>query len=195
MGKRIKDEGAIWLLREIVASYPAATLREGESKPGATQGIPIGNLTSQLFANVYMNEFDQFMKHGLRVRQYVRYTDDFAIVSANRVRLENLISPISRFLHDRLFLTLHPQKVFIRKLHQGIDFLGYELFENHRLVRSKTRRRMFRKVKAKIAAFRAGALSEEALGAALSSYLGVLSHANAIQAAEEMENLIWFLED
>jgi RNA-directed DNA polymerase len=140
-----------------------------------------------------MNVFDQFMKHGLRVKHYARYTDDFAIASSDRAYLENLIEPIGEFLHGRLALNLHPKKVSIRKLHHGVDFLGYVFFGKHRLVRTKTRKRMFKKFKMRIAAFRAGAISENALGASLSSYLGVLSHADAVQLSEEMENLVWFL--
>jgi len=76
-------------LRSIIESYDSALAREregGNAEP--RKGIPIGNLTSQLFANVYMNEFDQFMKHGLKVKNYVRYTDDFAIVVEDRDCLE-----------------------------------------------------------------------------------------------------------
>jgi hypothetical protein len=141
-----------------------------------------------------MNEFDQFVKHNLRVKHYARYTDDFAIASSNKAYLENLIEPISKFLHDYLALTLHPKKISVRKLHQGIDFLGYVFFENHRLVRTKTRKRMLKKFKVKIGAFRAGTISESALYASLASYIGVLSHADAIQLTEDMENLVWFLE-
>ncbi len=87
--KRIKDEKTIWLLRSIIESYESAPVRErererereGNSSP--RQRHTIGNLTSQLFANVYMNEFDQFVKHNLKVKDYVRYTDDFAIVANN----------------------------------------------------------------------------------------------------------------
>ncbi len=146
-----------------------------------------------MFANIYMNEFDQFAKHNLRVKHYARYTDDFAIGSSDKAYLENLVEPISKFLHERLALTLHPKKISIRKLHQGIDFLGYVFFENHRLVRTKTRKRMFKKFKAKITVFRAGTISENALYASLASYIGVLSHADAIHLTEELENLVWFL--
>ena len=141
-----------------------------------------------------MNEFDQFIKHKLHVKYYARYTDDFAIVSSDKAYLENLIEPISQFLHDRLALALHPKKISIRKLHQGIDFLGYVFFGNYRLVRTKTRKRMVKKFKAKIAAFRAGTISENALHASLASCIGGLSHADAIQLTEEMENLFWFLK-
>ena len=137
-----------------------------------------------------MNEFDQFIKHKLHVKYYARYTDDFAIVSSDKTYLKNLIEPISCFLYDCLALTLHPEKVFIQKLHQGIDFLGYVFFGHHRIIRAKTRRRIFRKFKAKIAAFRAGAVSEEVLISSLQSYLGVFSHANTGRLSEELRNLI-----
>ncbi len=140
-----------------------------------------------------MNEFDQFVKHKLHVRHYARYTDDFAIASSDRLYLENLIEPISTFLRDRLMLALHPKKVSVRKLHQGVDFLGYVMFPKHRLVRAKTRRRIFAKFKVKVVAYHAGDLSEDALASSLQSYLGVFSHADARRFSEELQNLVWFL--
>ena len=185
----------MWLLKTIIESYSVTRERERErTSVEPRKGIPIGNLTSQLFANIYMNEFDQWMKHMQHIRHYARYTDDFAIVSSDPVYLENLIMPISRFLHDHLSLTLHPKKVFLRTFHHGVDFLGYVIFPHHRLVRAKTRRRMFAQFKIKIAAFRAGAVSKDSLAASLRSYLGVFSHADAIQRAEEIKNLVWFLD-
>jgi len=80
--KRITDENALWLLKEIIESFCSRYSTLFECK-----GLPIGNLTSQLFANIYMNEFDQFVKHELRVKYYVRYTDDFVIASDNEYTL------------------------------------------------------------------------------------------------------------
>ena len=186
--KRIKDDAAMRLITEIVESFSSS-----QSTPFDRKGLPIGNLTSQLFANAYMNEFDQFIKHDLKVKQYARYTDDFAIIASDRVYLENLIEPISRFLNDRLVLELHPKKISIGKLHNGIDFLGYVVFPKHRLVRAKTRHRMFTKFAMKIEGYRAGTVTEGSLIASLQSYLGVLSHADAFQLGEEIKNLVWFL--
>jgi len=139
-----------------------------------------------------MNEFDQFAKHELHIKHYARYTDDFAIASPDKAYLENLIEPISAFLCGHLALTLHPKKISILKLHQGVDFLGYVIFPRHRLIRAKTRRRMFARLRNKIAACRAGDISEDSLAASLQSHLGVMSHANAIRLSEEMKNLVWF---
>jgi hypothetical protein len=182
----------MWLLKEVVEGYAVPIERERVNAEPRS-GIPIGNLTSQLFANIYMNEFDQFVKQSLHIKHYARYTDDFAIASPNRKYLENLVMPICSFLNDRLALKLHPNKIAIRKLHQGIDFLGYTIFSKHRLLRTKTRRRIFAKFSKKVAAYRAGILTEESLAASLQSYLGVMSHANMKRLAKELKNLVWFV--
>lgn len=140
-----------------------------------------------------MNEFDTFIKHVLKVRYYARYTDDFIIVSNNQEYLRNIIFPIKDFLKEKLQLELHPKKVSIRKLHQGIDFLGYVVFPKHCLIRTKTKRRILTKLKKKILAYKSGNISELTLRQSLQSYLGVLSHANAYRLAEELKNMIWFL--
>src|SRR3989338_162192 len=88
-------------------------------------GLPLGNLTSQLFSNVYLNEFDQFVKHKLKVKYYIRYADDFIIFLQNKSYLENIIPLIGSFLQNDLKLTLHPNKIFIKTLYSGIDFLGW----------------------------------------------------------------------
>jgi len=138
-----------------------------------------------------MNELDQFMKHELRVKKYARYTDDFVIVSDNRACLESLVPQISEFLHTQLALSLHPNKVSIRKYRQGVDFLGYGILPNHIKVRTKTRRRIFRKLRSKAAEFKEGKVSEESFRASICSYLGVLSHADAHELGEELQNLFW----
>ena len=149
-------------------------------------------MTSQLFANVYLNELDQFVKHDLKVRNYARYTDDFVIVSQNPEYLKNLVPSIDHFLRERLFLSLHPQKVTIRKYTQGVDFLGYVVFPHYVRVRKKTERRMFKKLKERIAAYRNGVISEQSLNGSLCSYQGVLSHAAAYEVEQELLNMFWF---
>lgn len=179
--KRIKDVDAVWLLESIVKSY--------ESAPG--RGIPIGNLTSQLFANIYMNEFDQFVKHKLRVKYYVRYTDDFVIISEDRKYLEGLLPFISEFFENELALKLHPNKSILSSVCQGIDFLGYVVFPHHRLIRLKTKRRMFRKLEKRMEEYEAGEISKLNFEQSMQSYLGVLSHADAYGVREELLNKFW----
>lgn len=181
--KRIKDADAMWLLEAIVRSY--------ESGPG--KGIPIGNLTSQLFANVYMNELDQFVKHRLKIKHYVRYTDDFAIISKDREELQKLLPPISEFLENELALKLHPNKSILHSICQGIDFLGYVIFPKHRLLRTKTKYRMFRKLEKRMEEYKAGSITKLKFEQSIQSYLGVLSHADTYEIREELLNRFWVL--
>ena len=185
--KRIRDEDVLWLLEEIIGSFSSdySTLFE-------RKGLPIGNLTSQLFANVYLNAFDQFVKNELKIKRYLRYTDDFVIISDNKPYLENLITPISEFLHNHLKLSLHPKKVSIRTYYQGIDFLGYVVLPHYRLLRTKTKQRIYRKLRQRVSEYRSGTITQETLEQSLQSYLGVLSHADAYQLSQDLQNQLWF---
>ncbi|MCX6810990.1 MAG: RNA-directed DNA polymerase, partial [Candidatus Berkelbacteria bacterium] len=122
--------------------------------------IPIGNLTSQLFANIYLNELDKFIKRQLHLKYYVRYCDDFVILGQSYAELDNLIPLIQDFLGSKLRLRLHENKVLIRKTKQGIDFLGYVILLNCIVLRTKMKKRMIRKVNAEN----------------LASYSGILTH-------------------
>ncbi|MFH1315650.1 MAG: RNA-directed DNA polymerase [Candidatus Uhrbacteria bacterium] len=105
-------------------------------------GLPIGNLTSQLFANVYMNAFDHFVKEELRIKYYLRYTDDALIIHKDPRYLSLLVPFIQDWLWQNRRLLLHPNKVSICKLSQGIDWLGYVVLPHYRVLRTKTKRRM-----------------------------------------------------
>lgn len=187
INKKIVDDDLRRLLRIIVNSYDSdrSTLLN-------RRGVPIGNLTSQMFANVYMNEFDQFVKHVLRAKHYIRYTDDFIIFSDNRAYLENLLTPIKISLKERLDIELHPDKISIRKFRQGIDFLGYVTLPHYRLVRRQTMNRINRKLRARVAQRLRGDLTEESLEYSLQSFLGVLSHADAYRLSRDLKNNCWF---
>ncbi|MBI4092072.1 MAG: group II intron reverse transcriptase domain-containing protein [Candidatus Levybacteria bacterium] len=164
--KHIEDEDILWLLREVIDTFHAGDNYQ--------VGLPLGNLTSQLFINIYMNEFDQFVKHKLKVKYYIRYADDFVIMSENKQYLENQISKISEFLGNRLKLSLHPDKLFIKTLASGLDFLGWVHFPHHRVLRTTTKRRMFNKLRQK---------HTEESGA---SYLGLLKYGNTYNLRKRM---------
>lgn len=168
---KIQDEDIIWLLRQGIDSF--------HSERGESKGIPLGNLTSQIFANVYMNELDQFIKHELKVKYYLRYADDFLLLSTDRKKLESFILPISIFLQKELKLELHPNKIVFRKLDWGIDFLGYVVLPHYRLPRPKTKRRIFKKLKEKVNSIN--------FDQSLQSYLGYLSHANSYKLIRKLE--------
>lgn len=136
LDRYISDKNITWLLTGIIQSFSV--------KPN--KGLPLGNLTSQLFVNIYMNEFDQFMKHTLKAKYYIRYADDFVILSQDKSWLEELEFKIRDFLQKRLKLELHPDKVFIKTISSGVDFLGWIHFSDHRVLRTATERRMFNKL-------------------------------------------------
>lgn len=187
LGRIIKDKDAMQLLEDIVESFVSE-----RSTLFSRCGIPLGNLTSQLFANVYMNELDQFGKHDLKIKYYARYTDDFVIISDDKIYLQKLIQTIDSFLAQKLNLELHPQKVSIQKSHRGVDFLGYIVLPHHKLVRAKTRKRMFRKIKEQTNQYKNDSISKETMDQSLQSCLGVLSHANAYTLGEGLKNQYWF---
>jgi hypothetical protein len=136
----------------------------------------LGNLTSQLLVNIYMNEFDQFVKHDLKAQYYIRYADDFAILSYDKSWLESLIPLIADFLTARLRLTLHPDKVSITTLASGVDFLGWVHFPDHRVLRTSTKRRAVRNC--------TGRLADDPV---VRSYVGVCGWGNARKVRKQIE--------
>jgi retron-type reverse transcriptase len=159
----IPDKDIFSLLKEIIFSF----------KPN---GLPLGNLTSQLFANVYLNELDRFTKHKLKAKYYIRYADDFVVLSEDKTYLENMILEIRRFLENELKLNLHPDKVFIKTLYSGVDFLGWVNFADHRILRNKTKKKMLKKIK------------KNPSTETLNSYFGLLKHGNTEKLQSEIFN-------
>ncbi|MBO7567378.1 MAG: RNA-directed DNA polymerase [Bacteroidales bacterium] len=134
-------------------------------------GLPIGNLTSQLFSNVYLGEFDDYIKRTLKVKRYGRYVDDFYIVSNDKEYLRSLILPITNFLSEKLHLQINSGKTQICDSHHGVGFLGAYLKPFRRYVHNDTLRRTINKLP-KIH----NEKSPERLEAVLNSYLGIFSH-------------------
>jgi len=155
--RKIHDENILWLLREIIASNPQAcpplpppdSLHNskwvGAAQAIGRRGIPIGNLTSQIFANVYLNELDHFVKRVLREKYYIRYMDDFLIFGLDKKHLREDKERIRMFLRDRLKLEMHPKKAEIFPIDKGIDFLGYVIRGNRRFLRKSTVKRFLKK--------------------------------------------------
>ncbi len=139
-----------------------------------------------------MNELDQFVKHELRVKYYARYTDDFLIISGDEIYLQKIVKTIESFLTEKLNLSLHPEKVSVRRFNQGVDFLGYVVLPHHKLVRVKTQKRIFRKVKERIREYKRDSIDKTTLDQSLQSYLGILTHADAFAMSEELKNQYWF---
>lgn len=110
------------------------------------KGLPIGSFTSQFFANLYLNELDQFIKHYLKIKYYIRYVDDFVILGKDTKTLVSWQKEIEKFLRERLKLSLHPKKIIIQHKSKGIDFLGYIVREKYLLVRKRTIKAFKRKL-------------------------------------------------
>ena len=173
----ISDKNIINLLAEVIGSF---------SSGQAGVGLPLGNLTSQLLVNIYLNKFDQFVKHKLKAKYYLRYADDFVIFAENKQWLEAQIFTIQDFLRNKLKLQLHPDKVFIKTLSAGVDFLGVINFTGHRVLRTKTKRRMFKKLQRKKRELDNGLMTPEPFKQSLQSYLGTLTHCNGHKIQQQM---------
>jgi len=136
--RHIEDSDIMWLLNEVIVSFNSVY---------SDVGMPLGNLTSQLLVNVYMHEFDMYLKQELRVKHYIRYADDFVILSDIKEYLNLLLPKISEFLQKKLNLILHEHKVYIKTYSSGLDFLGWIHFPHHRQLRTTTKRKIIRKLK------------------------------------------------
>lgn len=161
----IPDKNIIWLLEKVIRSFSSAFNR----------GLPLGNFTSQLFVNVYMNEFDQIIKHRLKAKYYVRYADDFVFFSHDKSWLEELLPRIAEFLEERLKLQIHPNKIYLKTLASGVDFLGWVHFTDHRVLRTTTKRRMLKRI------------TSSNKPETLNSYLGLIKHGNTDKLRRRIE--------
>ncbi len=163
LAKHIEDKDILHILFNIIDSFP--------------NGLPLGNLTSQILVNIYMNEFDQYIKHTLKIKYYIRYADDFVILSQDKNYLENMKIEISNFLNQKLKLQLHPNKVFIKTIYSGIDFLGFVHFPHHRVLRTVTKRRMWSKLK-----------KNNYKLESVNSYVGMLGFGNEIKTVNKIKS-------
>ena len=160
----IKDEKIVWLLKEIINSF--------HLKPNT--GLPLGNLTSQLFANIYLNKLDQFIKHKLKAKYHIRYSDDFVVLSQNKEYLKEIAYRVKHFLENELKLELHPNKISIKTLYSGQDFLGWINFPDHRILRNTTKKRMLKRIE------------ENPKEEVICSYLGMLKHGNMVKVKRDI---------
>jgi RNA-directed DNA polymerase len=157
--RRITCARTLPLLKNIISSFSVS----------AGKGIPLGNLTSQLFANIYLHELDWYAKQTLRVLHYIRYCDDFVMVVHSKSEAEQLVSHVNVFIQNQLQMRLHPNKIHVRTFSQGVDFLGYRILDHAVILRTGTKKRMVERINAENA----------------SSYLGICQHANSYGTVPE----------
>lgn len=155
------------------------------------KGLPIGNLTSQFWGNVYLNRFDHFVKEELRVPGYIRYVDDFVLFGKSKRELNHWKKEITSYLQD-LRLIPHPNKTQIHQTKDGIPFLGFQVFPLYRYVRKEKVRRYKRYLKRNLKYRAQGQLSPEELESRLNAWLG---HVRFGQSKRLEHTIFWYLVD
>ena len=170
MARQIDCSNTLKLLAGIIDSYPGTT------------GIPIGNLTSQLCANVYLHELDHFVKHQLNIKYYVRYMDDFVIVSHDKMQLQHWRLIIEQFLQGKLHLQTNAKtQIFPVKKNYGraVDFLGYRIYSTHRLLRKNSIKRIKHKLKKYRMQLQNRTITIKSVHQKLQSWIGHCKHCNS----------------
>lgn len=198
LSRRIKDPRLFQLLREIINSEDTRFgLPAGVSPDECPEedwlgdvGMPIGNLTSQLFANIYLNELDQLCKHELHLHYYIRYMDDVIILLPDKKELARVKAIIEEFLNDYLHLDLN-NKTAIRPCSLGIDFVGYHIWATHRKLKKQTARKIIHAVDWMCEQGEKGNMSKEEFERRVSSYRGILLHCDSYGLRKKL-NSIYF---
>jgi hypothetical protein len=154
------------------------------------KGMPLGNLTSQFFANIYLNELDQFVKNELRIKHYIRYVDDFVILHADKSLLEEYKNKINDFLKNNLKIELHPQKCKIVPLKKGINFLGFRIFSYHRLLRRNNIRSAKRKLEHYKLCYQRGQIPYDIIYESFQGWMSYARHADTYNLCETLRKQI-----
>lgn len=194
--KRIKDERLIRLLAKIIncetTNFGLPMWKEPDEVDVenrlADKGMPIGNLTSQMFANIYLNEVDQYAKHNLKLHYYIRYMDDIIILHEDKKYLAEVKNLIEIFLDENLRLNLN-NKTTIRPCSMGVDFVGFRIWATHRRMKKKTAVKIKRNLKHHISKVKRGEESKERLERTIASYRGILSHCNSYGMRQSLNRL------
>jgi RNA-directed DNA polymerase len=167
--KKIKDKKVIWLIKRILENHKTQIVGKG---------MPLGNLTSQFFANVYLNELDHFVKHNLKAKYYLRYVDDFVLLHRDKKILEKWKEEINLFLKSNLKIEFHPDKTKIFPVHKGLTMLGFRVFNHYRLLKKSNARRIWKRINIFDRAFRDKKMSGEALRESINGWLAYAEFAN-----------------
>jgi retron-type reverse transcriptase len=178
LGKVILDKKVLDLLRIVVESFHKET----------GKGVPLGNITSQVFANIYLHELDKFVAKELGIKSYIRYNDDFIVLGNDKKKLFADIQKIKIFLQEKLALELPEEKTTFRKLGWGIDFCGCIVLPNAVLLRNKTKTRMFVKINSIAQKAALEKISQSDFSVILNSYFGLLSHCRTYNLKSKIKN-------
>lgn len=156
-----------------------------DSSPEGERGLPLGNVTSQDFANIYLNEVDQFCKRYLGLKWYVRYMDDICIIVKDRETARDVLAKIRTYVKDHLDLELN-EKTHIYPLAQGINTLGFRIHTTHLEVRNSSKAAMKRRIKKIDEKVQSGRLTKKQAQQAVNAWLGHARHSNSYNLAKKI---------
>ncbi|MFH1455975.1 MAG: reverse transcriptase domain-containing protein [archaeon] len=179
--KKIKDKRVLFLIKIILSNYYTNCLY---------QGMPLGNLTSQFFANIYLNELDQFVKHKLKAKYYIRYVDDFIILDSSYNNLTKYKKEIDKFLQNSLRIQLHPEKSKIINLNRGVNFLGFKVFNFHKRIQKRNIQKYETKFNFLLHKYNNNKIDYDKIYNSLEGWLAYLKQANTLKLQKQKRNLV-----
>jgi retron-type reverse transcriptase len=176
--RKIKCKNTLWLIEEIINSFP------GESN------VPIGNFTSQWFGNLYLNELDTLVKQELRIKDYLRYCDDFCLFHNDKQKLNEAKEIIEKFVLEKLKMTLSKNDLFPTS--RGVDFLGYRHFNNYILLRKSTAKRVKKRLPRLLSKYQKHEISKEQFRSSIGSTIGWIKWANTfhLKSCLRLDNMV-----
>ncbi|MFB6159406.1 MAG: reverse transcriptase domain-containing protein [Candidatus Nanohalobium sp.] len=170
VGRKVSDERVLWLVKKFLENY--------SSNIGENKGMPIGTLYSQLFANIYLDRFDHFVKQSLEASYYIRYMDDFILLSDSKNRLHGLKDAMQGYLESELELDLPDSKTTLEPIEKGATFLGYRVFPHYLLLRKRNKLKFKRRLSRQKGELKNGELSFQELRQSIASWRGHAEHAD-----------------
>jgi retron-type reverse transcriptase len=183
IARTISDQSALWMWRQVIYNSGFDVC-----------GIPVGALTSQVIANLYLDRFDHYIKDDLGIKGYVRYMDDTVIVANDKRELRHLLERIRDFLATDLSLRLNP-KTAIYPATQGVDFCGYRIWKTHILPRKRTVKKFRHKMRRMIHQYARGEINALSIQQTLASWMGYIQHCDGHRTTlGEIERLRWECE-
>lgn len=197
--RKLKCSDTLWLIDKIIdnSNEQGVIIEYFDGDDLLTpiqrrRGLPIGNLTSQFFANVYLNAFDHFIKEKLKVKKYLRYVDDFALFADDKNFLADARIAIENYLATNLRLKIHPIKSQLFATKHGGSFLGFRVFPDHIRVRQQNLRRGRRRIRRLQTQYAQGKISQEKVIQSLQSWLAHLDHGDTWQLKKRIFSSLVF---
>lgn len=193
--EKIHDKKLVRLLNQIIGSTDSGNEHDNLFEKNSyyftkgRRGIPIGNLTSQLFANIYLHKADMYAKQQLKIRHYVRYMDDILFFHHNKHVINNWMKLLTDYLYEELYLTVNPRKIRVYPARHGVSFVGYVIYPYHMRLRGSSAKRFKKRYKKQLDKIAIGQLKTSEMQRSFASWKAHASHANCNKLIESMELL------